>query len=130
MKTLERKKVLEQFDDAGKNTSPKYVQESRPVKTVAAAPNASKETNRKYVDADSKEEYLDLSSVNKKDGDAFDKLNEMTKRPSSQDVKKATQAQLKAQAKQLQSSRTSQKAGEDDEVFEKLKTMTKQIKKK
>jgi hypothetical protein len=127
MKSLERRKVLDQFDESGKEISADSKLQNRVGKS---ATTAAEQSTRKYADAGSKDEYLDLSELNKKDKDAFDKLKEMAQKPSQQDVKKQAAQTQKPETKQTQASKVQPKSDEKDEVFEKLKSITKQIKKK
>ncbi len=132
MKSLERRKVLGQFDESEKINMQNSNLQFGATK-IATTPIANVQSSKKYVDAGSKEEYLDLNEMNKKDKDAFDELKEMARKPSLQDIKKSSsqsQTTQKSRASQEQVSKANKKSDDEDEVFEKLKTMTKQIKKK
>jgi len=107
-------------------------------KTEKTNQQTSKQNSKKYLDSDSKEEYLDLSNVkiNKKE-DVFSKLKESLKdsgktspKSSSKEVDEKTSKKKEEKvAKDSETIKKTTKKSKDDEVFTKLKNMTSKNKK-
>jgi len=153
IKEFERKKVLSQFDDAddkitkssSKTSSSKKTEEmfSEQKITESTKNNTTRDVtsskNRHYADEGTKDEYVSLSDLKEKksEDDAFSKLKDLTnskntKQKISEETNKHSKTNLDATNKVQGSTKQiakSQKSSKNDEVFEKLKKMTKQTKK-
>jgi hypothetical protein len=121
LKALERRKRMSQFGAGEEPAVPAEKSGAAPQKPLPA------EEKRRKLDAGTKDEYVDLAELGKKDQDAFAKLREIARGKPSQ--KPAPQRSAPVQ-KAPRAKQQPKKAEEKDEVFEKLKTMTKKMKRK
>ncbi|MGV8163017.1 MAG: hypothetical protein ACP5N2_06825 [Candidatus Nanoarchaeia archaeon] len=152
LKELERRKVMNQFGsdavDSAEKISTKNSSSSVIIKPKSEDKKIIEQKKNKYIDAGSNEEYLELG---KNKGDAFSKLKDLTEgkktrneplskdkvqkseeksQESQSELKKYSQGEIKKDSKKDTPKTQNKKPKIDDEVFDKLKKITKQAKEK